>query len=990
MKYVINNSNYHNFTVFRDNRLDARSYFIPYSSRAAADAVDIKNKRYSSDKVLCLNGEWDFKFYPVPGELPTHFDTDRINFDRIPVPGCWQMLGYDRPFYINTRYQFPFKPPVIPTVDKVGRVFSWIGQDQKVSLRWKTPENEYNFVGVYRKKLTIKDISKSYIISFLGVASCMDLYVNGQYAGYSECSHNTAEFQLDAFLKQGENEFLVVVHRWCNGSYLENQDMFRHNGIFRDVLIRINKDTDIYDIDASTSKTKNGYRLKLKAVTGTETVVTFTIRDGGKVLGEESIRTNKNVAEVTFENLQVNEWNAEKPRLYSIYFETEGCCIKEAIGFKNVKIRKDVFYLNGRKVKFKGVNHHDTSAVNGYYMTPDEIEQDILLCKEFNIDTIRTSHYPPDPMLLELADYYGIYIVDENDLETHGTWSHQLPPTYNTLSNNKKWRNHYLDRIAGLYQRDKIHSNTSIIMWSLGNESGGYSNTDSMYRYLKKRSSLPVHYESAIHSKRQAYDVGSEMYPDVKKVKGVGEHKRRQKRLNDRPYFLCEYAHAMGVGPGNTESYWKEIYSYDNLMGGCVWEMTDHAILQKDGNYTYGGDHGEWAHDGNFCVDGLFYPDRRPSTGAKLIAFIYRPIRISHVSGNQYEVFNTTGFLKASDFIIKIHWNDGRTEELRLDTAPGSKETITLAPGGAVTAHREVNVSFIAEVCDRISQRILSREQIIVSSKVAKAPETVTNRAEDDLTVHISGNRIEFIKNDSCLMTSGIPSTILYRASTDNDFNALFQDTMKPYICEKEQVLCTKELPDGQEVKSRITLKHAVFEVTDTYRYTKEGILVNSRLHCTKGHGVIPRFGKTFELTKDFSRIDYKGRTGESYCDMRDQFVIDEVRCTIDDMTEPNIRPQESGNRMDCSYCSVSNGKAAISFTAVDELFELSVKPYTDLELYGMSHRSEEKVTGTYVTIQAFQQGIGTAACGPGIAPGYTYSVKKDYELSFLIQCNHE
>ena len=284
----------------------------------------------------------------------------------------------------------------------------------------------------------------------------------------------------------------------------------------------------------------------------------------------------------------MTEWNAEAPVLYTIRYETPTCCVTEKIGFRTVEIQGDVFLINGHRVKLHGVNHHDTSPTNGYTMTPDEIEKDLLLCKAFNIDTIRTSHYPPDPLLLELADELGIYIVDENDLETHGTFSHQLPPTYNSISHDPKWRPRYLDRIEHLYERDKIHGNTAVIMWSLGNESGGYSNTDAMYNYLKERSPLPVHYESAIHCKRQAYDVGSEMYPSVEKVHRVGEHYRKHKRLNDRPYFLCEYAHAMGVGPGNTEAYWQEIYHYDNLMGGCVWEMVDHAVLHPDGTYTYG------------------------------------------------------------------------------------------------------------------------------------------------------------------------------------------------------------------------------------------------------------------------------------------------------------------------------------------------------------------------------------------------------------------
>ena len=281
MKYPLNTNNYHTFSVYEVNKLPARSYFIPYPDRTSADAVTLKQKRYASSKVLCLNGEWDFKFYPKPAELPAVLDTNTVDFDKIDVPACWQFRGYDRPFYVNIRYQFPYNPPVIPTLDKVGKVFSWMGVDQKISLRYKDPGDEYNFVGVYRRHLQIDDPEKDTVISFLGVASCIDLYVNGGHVGYSEGAHNTAEFDLTGRLKPGDNELVAVVHRWCNGTYLEGQDMFRNNGIFRDVLLCISEPTDLWDIDAKTAKSGNSYSLTLKAQTYADTDVTFTLEGHG-------------------------------------------------------------------------------------------------------------------------------------------------------------------------------------------------------------------------------------------------------------------------------------------------------------------------------------------------------------------------------------------------------------------------------------------------------------------------------------------------------------------------------------------------------------------------------------------------------------------------------------------------------------------------------------------------------------------------------------
>ena len=511
MRYQLNQNNYHTFEIYEIDKLAPRSYFIPYPDRAQADAVKPLTKRYASPKVMCLNGKWDFKFYPRPAEVPAVLDTQKIRFDQIDVPACWQFRGYDKPFYTNIRYQFPFKPPVIPKTGKVGRVFSWIGFDQKISLRYKDPGEEYNFVGIYRRDLEIEDPGKNYVISFLGVASCLDLYLNGAFIGYSEGAHNTAEFDLSGKLRKGSNEIVAVVHRWCNGTYLEDQDMFRNNGIFRDVLLRISDKSDIYEIDAETHKTGDSYSLTLSAQTIEPADVTFTL-EGNGILRTQTVSGSAGAVSATFEDLNVTEWNAEEPTLYNIYYETKTCCVKEKIGFKTVEIHGDLFLVNGRKIKFHGVNHHDTSCTNGYTMTPEEIERDVRICKEFNIDMIRTSHYPPDPLLLELADEYGLYIVDENDLETHGTFAHQIPATYNTISHDPKWESHYMDRITRLYGRDKIHSNTSIVMWSLGNEAGGYHNTDAMYQFLKLHSDLPVHYESAIHCKRIAYDVGSEMY----------------------------------------------------------------------------------------------------------------------------------------------------------------------------------------------------------------------------------------------------------------------------------------------------------------------------------------------------------------------------------------------------------------------------------------------------------------------------------------------
>lgn len=979
MQYNIHTNNYCDFKTFEVNKLAPRSYFIPYPTKEAADAVSLKEKRFASEKVICLNGEWDFKFYDRPAEIPVLWDTAEVEFDRIDVPSCWQFRGYDKPFYVNFRYQFPYNPPEIPTTQKVGKVFAVAGADKGIKPRWENPGEEYNYVGIYRRFFDVDDAKKNYVISFLGVASCADVFVNGVFMGYSEGSHNTAEFDISDVIKAGTNELVVVVHRWCNGTYLECQDMFRNNGIFRDVLLRISNKCDFWNVGFTTKKTGTTYKAIAGAVLTEEGEVTFTLEGNGIFL-KKTVSSVDKKAQAIFENLDVIQWNANTPTLYNMYYEIEGSCVKNRVGFKEIVIKDTVYYVNGKKVKFHGVNHHDTHPKNGYTLTLDDIEQDMMLCKSHNIDTVRTSHYPPDPFMLEVCDELGIYVVDETDLETHGTFGHKLPPSYNDISNDPKWVHHFVDRIRRMYQRDRNH--VSVVLWSLGNEAGGCYCTDRMYEYLKKRTDIPVHYEGVVHSKRKAYDVASEMYPTVEQVHAIGEKTHKVKEMCDRPYFLCEYAHAMGVGPGDAESYWKEIYNYDNLMGGCVWEMTDHAVLHEDGSYTYGGDHGEWEHDGNFCVDGLFYPDRTPSAGAEMIKFIYRPIRVSYLGENRFEVFNTTGFAPGTRYRLDMVWSDGTKDTMVVDVNPLEKVEVIMD----VENHRPEQGDFFVNVTavDIIKDRKVSVEQVMIKEDLPKVPAHV-GEMELPETIEITVDGVKIHVGDG-VMEAFSPYTLLYRAPTDNDTNMMFYNAMDGFTDYKEKVLSIEKEGKVVIVTTKIKCKKHEFICTDSYEGCAEGIVVTSKLQCVKGKGFVPRFGKTFRLGTDFSNVIYYGRNGESYVDMKEHRIIEEVSCKVSDMTEPNIRPQESGNRCDCRWVDISNENYTISFVALDKAFELGIKPYSDKELMAMKHREDEITTGTYVTLSAFQMGIGTGSCGPMTRDMYRYPVDQDYELKFLIK----
>lgn len=979
MKYILNTTNYNNFKVITDNTLKPRTYFIPYERIDVLKEVPLLEERYSSSLVKVLNGDWKFKFYKNPNNLPQVLDTSKVDFDIIDVPSVWQYRGYDRPFYLNCRYQFPCKPPIIPTLDKVGKCFNVYGNGKFMS-KVIPSEDEYNFVGVYCKQETITKIeNKRYILTFLGVAACFDLYINGKYVGYAEGAHHMHEFDISRYIVDGSNEFVVVVRRWSNGSYLECQDMFRNNGIFRDVLLK--KEEYIYDYEIKTTKRGDKYDFELKLNLYKDAKVIVNI-EGVK---SEYIFDKKKNHIVTFKNLDVKEWNAETPNCYLLMIQIieNGVPVEEIrkyIGFKEVKIIKDKFYLNNRLIKIKGVNHHDTSPTNGYYMTPAEIEKDILICKEYNVNTIRTSHYPSDPLLLDLALVHGIYIINEADLEAHGVQLGTLMD-FNKISRDPKWANHYLDRAIHLYERDK--NNSCIIMWSLGNEAGGYQNQDKMYDYLRTKTSIPIHYESAVHSKRKAYDVGSQMYPSLEMVESVGKHNCKIKQFNDRPYILCEYAHAMGVGPGALKEYMDLFYKYDNLMGGCIWEMVDHSYINEDGVYCYGGDSNEYMHDSNFCVDGLFYPDRKPSTGARIMKYEYRPLIFNYIKENQFEIFNTNAFINADEYKVEFAFDD-KNINMSFSLKSLSKSTFELP----IDYSKETIVYINVYKCDKL----ISEESILINYQVEDNIQTNSKAKLLDQKLIFENGEIYFKDNslvikylDEKLEYSDF-GTLLFRAPTDNDYNTLGFELFHGNL---NQVNTIKNITykDGEIViESLIKSGKSLFKNIELIEVSEKGeIIFTSDLIPLKGKNDIFRFAKSFKLDSSFDSVSYFGRTLESYVDMKDYSLVKENQYKVLEMTEPNIRPQESGNRCDCKYSSFKNGKVEVKFVALEEPFELGVKPYSDLELIKMKHRDDEKITGTYVNICKFNRGIGTGACGPVTLEKYRY-YPKDYRLKFKME----
>lgn len=991
MNYRIHKNLHTDFSVFEQNKLPGRSYFIPFSGSEALTKTDYKNERYRSDRVLMLSGSWDFAYYDKLSKVPETLDTNTIQFDQAEIPCTWQRTGYDQIAYINTRYPFPKRPPHIPADVAVG---------------------------VYRKKVAFENKNTRRILTFLGVAGALAVYINGEYVGYSEGSHNTAEFDITSFAKEGENELVAVVYKWSNGTYLECQDMFRENGIFRDVYIISQGDSYIQDFLFRPSKNTDGsynLRLSVSGVFEKDAGVSITaMGQDGAVLFEAD------GPQAELKNLKVREWTAETPHLYTVTMRVlkggeELEAIRTYIGFKDVQIKKEVFLFNNKAIKMKGVNHHDTHMTKGYAMSLEDMEQDIRLMKEYNCNTVRTSHYPPDPAFLTMCDFYGLYVVDEADIETHGFYS--VPGTYRPgrLSNDLKWAPHYLDRVRRMYERDKNHP--SITLWSLGNESGGYKCQDVCYDYLKKENpEIPVHYEGVNRSKRWAYDVVSHMYAKPDLMRKVRDGKAGAKYEN-KPFFQCEYAHAMGNGPGGLEEYMQLFYSSPQFMGGCIWEWADHSVYDENAKYkwTYGGDHNEPIHDGNFCVDGLFYPDRRPSSGALEMKAVYRPVRAEFRDKKNLELWNTRSFADTSD--ILVNWEiaaGGETMEqgvLEPVIQPGERETFSFADKKLNYSQKDVYINL--KYTEKATGFETAREQVAVSvAELLKAPVTspaeyCDNGAAIDVSFQEGTARfnkkkglVSYTKhNKEYLLPEPLDSQHgfvphIYRGRLDNDqYLMIFWKVLGLEAAKAVFAGCKlKHDAQGNFVRTSYRfVTRGVFllaNATVDYRFDKNGqITVTAALKkvCPLT-AELPRFGVHAELPAELCQVSYYGRgPEESYSDFLEHAPVGQYQTTVAKMAHKYIKPQDSGNREDVRRGSITNKNGeGISFSAIDNYLRFNATPFTLKELVAAKHIEDlpdRKVT--FASFDGFVRGTGSGSCGP--APSKEHCVPFGYSkpLSF-------
>lgn len=979
-----------------------RAYFIPYHDLASA----LEDVKENSKYYRTLNGEWDFsyyeRYYDVP-EVITEWDT-------IPVPSNWQMHGYDKPYYTNINYPYPVDPPYVP---------------------------DENPCGVYQRTFTLEKewMDRETYMVFEGVNSCFYLYINGVEMGYSQGSHIPAEFNITSYLKEGENHMMVKVLKWCDGSYLEDQDFFRYSGIFRDVYLLSRSLNHVKDIDVRTDLTNICGSLTTK--NEVETEIWASLYDGNHLVERKEVKDF--VIGFTLENAK--QWSAEYPNLYTLVLEMKDEYIPLQIGFKTIAVSSlGELLINGVPVKIKGVNHHDTDPVKGHMMTIEDIRRDLVLMKQLNMNTIRTSHYPPTSEFLKLCNEYGFYVVDEADIEMHGFTTMVTGCEYQAyhkdwLTDNPLWEEALLERIRRMLERDKNHP--CIIMWSLGNESGFGKHYETMCEWIKSRDKERlIHYERAnMVDNPPCVDVVSYMYYDVNTCEKEGNSEDK------RPYFLCEYVHAMGNGPGDIHDYWEVFYKYPRLIGGCIWEWADHTVL-RDGKHYYGGDFGEETHDGNFCVDGLVFPDRSFKAGTLEAKVAYQYVKIEMIDETKGEVkiTNLHDFTNLKEY--QINWTlmlDGKEIEsgaLNIDLLPHESTNVTLtytmpegckfgayldfsmvtlkdntwAEAGYETAMVQLELTQVAN--DRIVGPYTGTIDNKSESKVHGKEQSEIRVSEDKDNLYIQINEISYtfdlnlgyltgIYHHEINLLSNHAELSAWRAPTDNDRNiknkwGLYQDFYSAWNINKTHHKCYSlewKVEDNGSVKITILGSLAGIARSPYARYettyvidAKGGMMVDTNVKIHEACVWLPRFGFEFPLTKDMTKIEYFGMGPyENYRDLCHHVKMGQYASTVEEQYVPYIKPQEHGNHTNVKSLSVMNEAGiGLRFESKDG-FECNVSKYTAAELGEANHSfelGESKLTNVRIDYKV--SGLGSNSCGPELIEKYRLN-EKEFGYSFYL-----
>ncbi|MFA6948339.1 MAG: glycoside hydrolase family 2 TIM barrel-domain containing protein, partial [Eubacteriales bacterium] len=905
---------------------EPRAYFIPYQSDEAAK----KDVRSGSEFFKTLCGEWDFKYFASVNDVTDitadGFSTD--GFDKLPVPMNWQASlalgrGYDIPNYTNVNYPYPTDPPHVPDDDPCG---------------------------LYVRSFTLNDKfldGRKLTLNFEGVDSCFYVWVNDEFAGYSQVSHMTSEFDITDKVNPGKNTIKVLVIKWCDGSYLEDQDMWRMSGIFREVYILSRCENGIRDFFVKPSLNDNftlGTLVCDITAAGKCDIAYRLAAPCGRVLAEGSVAADRDgKAKIEAAVNSPALWSDEKPALYELYLSCGGEHIKADVGFRKYEIKDGCVLINGEKVKAKGVNRHDSHHLLGHATPYEHMLRDLYIMKAHNVNMIRTSHYPNDPRLTGLCDKLGIYVVSETDIETHGMC---VDGDWNGISNNPEWRDAYVDRARRMFERDKNHA--CIIMWSLGNESACGDNHRAMTAFLRSRdNSRIIHYEGAslqytnhVHA-TDITDIESTMYSKPADCAAYCENEKYT-----LPFFLCEYSHSMGNGPGDLGEYWDVIYSHDNFFGGCVWEFIDHSVARFDENgkmfFTYGGDFGDTPNDGNFCVDGLVYPDRRVSNSLRELKQAIKPFTAYLADGDKGIVriksrryftslddcdlvwnYEENGRQLAEGVIpsISVYAQDEAEFELGLDKIAHGAGVRTLT----VSLRRAVSTAW-AKIGDEVGF-----EQFILGGKYIPEQSTdssnTVNAVENGDTITISAGDTEYVfdkhhgkltnirDNGMEMLVSPLELTA-WRAPTDNDRNIrhewqnmlLDRAVLKCYsagLCVSDENHASFKASVALGCAPRVPFARAEL----VYTVLADGSLdISCAVDVSEKAPFLPRFG--FEAVmpdfcEDFAYFGWGPM--ESYADKRLAAKLGLYKTPVSENYEPYIFPQETGSHWGTKYAEVAH-----------------------------------------------------------------------------------
>jgi len=951
------------------NRLAPRAFFTPYPDETSARTFD----HTASPWFKLLNGNWKFHLAPTPTEAPVTF-ADTTGWADIPVPSCWQMHGYGHPHYTNVQFPFPVDPPRVPTENPTGtyvRDFS-IGKDwdgMQIRLR------------------------------FDGVDSAFHVWINGKEIGFSKGSRLPSEFDITKHVRAGNNQIAVRVVQWSDGSYMEDQDMWWLSGIFRDVCLIAMPATHIADIHVhAPADGKLKVNTTLAGKTDGCKVTTKLLDHTGRIVKPQPPRL----------------WSAEDPYLYTLLVTLKDAAdnvlevVPQRVGFRTVEIKGDRFLVNGVAIKLKGVNRHETHPDLGRVIPLEAMVKDLLLMKQHNINAIRTSHYPNDPRFYDLCDYYGFYLIDECDLETHGfcyfeNWAGN--PTADPA-----WETACVDRMERMVSRDRNHP--CIVLWSLGNEAHfGCNHIAMATRARALDPSRPIHYEGDYDLKTA--DVFSQMYTHVNNVITIGHGTDEEiiKKLNakgtgydGKPFVMCEYAHAMGNGPGGLLEYWDAIYNSDRLMGGFIWEWCDHGIRQHtaDGRefFAYGGDFGDLPNDGNFVCDGLVFPDRQPSPGLTEYKKVIEPVKVEKV-GDQFRIINRYDFISLDhlhlSWTVTVAGQVVQAGAIKLSAIPARKSKLVAIPFDKPVAPGCLTLSFTlaSDTAWAKCGHEVAWAQFELPVKVAALPaQIVPPVAFNDAGnfIEVTGQNFQFKfdkvraviagwKHAGVALLRTPPRLNLWRATTDNDragwgpsqYGKMWRDAKLDLLQHRTDGVIGEQL-DANTV--RITAKTRVappvtamgFECEYIYTITGAGE-IKIEVHGIP-HGALPaalpRLGLQFALPEAFDQVQWFGRgPGEAYRDTKQAQRFGLWKATVDELYTPYIYPQENGNRTDVSWVRFADIRGRGICCA--GLPNFSAHWFTTMDLENARHATD-LVKRDFITVSLDHQhnGIGTASCGPG------------------------